>query len=116
MQQWRIPGFVKRGGRESKFPARPEKVAQCVGGGGGTPTHFFPGIFLPTFTLLGRHGRGTVRLPDRPPGWQAKKKKKKKKKKIARKKKKKKNRPKEGGAAAAAPPPGSATVQSCALL
>ena len=40
------PGFVKRGGRESKFPARPEKVAQWGGGGGGTPTHFFPPEFF----------------------------------------------------------------------
>ena len=63
------PGFVKRGGRESKFPARPEKVAQW--GGGGLRHIFPPEFFGPTFTLL---GRGTVRLPDRPPGWQAKKK------------------------------------------
>ena len=45
--------------------------------------------------------RGTVRLPDRPPGWQAKKKKKKK----SPEKNKNKNRPKEGGAAADSPPP-----------
>ena len=64
------PGFVKRGGRESKFPARPEKVAQW----GGLRHIFSPEFFGPTFTLL---GRGTVRLPDRPPGWQKKKKKKK---------------------------------------
>ena len=77
------PGFVKRGGRESKFPARPEKVAQWGGGGGGGGLrHIFPPEFFgPTFTLL---GRGTVRLP-RPTSGVASKKKKKKKKKKARK-------------------------------
>ena len=38
------------GGRESKFPARPEKVAQW---GGGTPTHFPPGIFWPGIYIIG---------------------------------------------------------------
>ena len=85
--QWRIQDLWKGGaGNLNKFPARPEKVAQWGGGGGGL-RHIFPPEFLgPTFTLL---GRGTVRLPDRPPGWQAKKKKKKKKPekiKIVRKK------------------------------
>ena len=89
------PGFVKRGGRESKFPARPEKVAQW-GGGGGLRHIFPPEFFGPTFTLL---GRGTVRLPDRPPGWQAKKKKKKKK---ARKKLKSSER--RGGRGRFGPP------------
>ena len=63
--------ICEKGGPGIQIPrcrARPEKVAQWGGGGGGgggTPTHFFPDFFLPSFTLL---GRGTIRLPDRPPG------------------------------------------------
>ena len=68
------PGFVKRGGRESKFPARPEKVAQWGGGGGDSDT-FFPRNFL------GRHLHYWVGVPsayqtDLRGGKQKKKKKK----------------------------------------
>ena len=90
------PGFVKRGGRESKFPAQAWK-SRSVGGGGGGLRHIFPPEFFgPTFTLL---GRGTVRLPDRPPGWQAKKKKKKKSPK------KLKSSERRGGRGRFGPPP-----------
>ena len=70
------PRFVKRGGRESKFPARPEKVAQWGGGGGDSDT-FFPRNFL------GRHLHYWVGVPsayqtDLRGGKQKKKKKKKK--------------------------------------
>ena len=47
------PGFVKRGGRESKFPARPAQWGGGGGGGGGTPTHFSPGIFWPDIYIIG---------------------------------------------------------------
>ena len=68
--QWRIQDLWKgRAGNPNS--ARPEKVARRGGGGGGGGLrHIFPLIFFASFTLL---GRGTVRLPDRPPGWQAKK-------------------------------------------
>ena len=83
----------EKGGPGIQMPrcrARPEKVAQR-GGGGGTPTHFlFPIFFFASFTLW---GRGTVRLPDRPPGWGEKQ------------KTKTKNGPKKGGPRPIRPPP-----------
>ena len=90
------PGFVKREGRKSKFR---QAWKSRSAGGGGLWYIFSPDFFLPSFTLL---GRGTVRLPDRPPGWQAKT------------KNKNKNRPKKRGGGGGRgqfgpPPPGSAT-------
>ena len=92
------PGIVKREGRESKWRQR-------GGGGEDSGRHiFFPLNFF--FFVIYIMGRGTVRLPDRSPGWKERKKQKQK-------------RPKKGAAAAAdsaapppppPPPPGSATA------
>ena len=62
--------------RIARCCARPEKVAELGGGGGGgTPTHFF---FPYNFLCHLHYWVGVPsRLPDRPPGWQAKKRKKK---------------------------------------
>ena len=68
-------GFFKGGCFREQIPrcrARPEKVAERGGGGGLRHIFFFSLQFFTSFTLL---GRGTVRLPDRPPGWKKKKKK-----------------------------------------
>ena len=56
-------GFVQGGGFNH---AEPEKADERAGGGGGGGRrHFFFLCVCASFTLL---GRGTVRLPDRPPG------------------------------------------------
>ena len=107
--QWRIQDFWKgRAGNPNAVMPRQAWKSRSAGGGGGggggdsdTFFFFFFFFFFLLIYIVIRHlhlcGRGTVRLPDRPPGWKAKQKKKKKKKK----------RPKKRGGAAAdsAPPP-----------
>ena len=64
----KVAGGGGGGLRHIFFPSMPRQACKKKGGG-GAPSHFSPYNFLTSFTLL---GRGTVRLPDRPPGWQAK--------------------------------------------
>ena len=94
-------GFVKRGGRESKFPASPPGLKKSLsggGGGGGDSDTFFPRNFL------GRHLHYWVGVPsayqtDLRDGKQKKKKKKKSPNKL------KSSERRGGGAAADSPPP-----------
>ena len=94
--------ICEKGGRESKFlnaaPGLKKSPSGRGGGGGGGVGVDFDTFFLlpppppppppPSFTWF---GRGTIRLPDRPPGWQGEKRKEKSAEKE------KENRPKRGG-------------------
>ena len=84
------PGFVKREGRESKW--RHAGLKRSLSGV-GVCRHFY---------IM---GRGTVRLPDRPPGGEKQKKKKKKKQETKNNGRKTKIGRKGGGGAAADRPP-----------